>query len=112
MLWTPNHERRRIGFSKVAQSGKIEFFQPHVRLRFEAVDPFADLVRLGSEVEHLSPGPADLDYCIDDCAGTLVIRREGQVVARIEHVPFLGRRMVAIEKLLGVTRVHTVGTEG
>jgi hypothetical protein len=40
--------------------------------------------------------------------GTLVIRREDQVVARIEHVPFLGRRMKAIERLLGVTRVRAM----
>ena len=41
--------------------------------------------------------------------GTLVIRREGQVVARIRHVPFLSRRMVAIERMLGITRVKDVG---
>lgn len=40
--------------------------------------------------------------------GTLVIRRDGEAVARIEHVPFLGRRMIAIERLLGVTRVKNV----
>lgn len=40
--------------------------------------------------------------------GTLVIRREGEVVARIEHVPFLGRRMKAIERMLGATRVTHV----
>jgi hypothetical protein len=40
--------------------------------------------------------------------GTLVIRREGEVVARIEHVPFLGRRMKAIERMLGSTRVTHV----
>jgi hypothetical protein len=40
--------------------------------------------------------------------GSLVVRREGQVVARIEHVPFLGRRMQTLEAMLGVTRVQHV----
>lgn len=40
--------------------------------------------------------------------GSLVIRREGEVVARIDHVPFLSRRMVAIEKLLSAKRVQAV----
>ena len=52
--------------------------------------------------------PDVLELILTFGGGTLVIRREGQAVARIEHVPFLGRRMAAIEKLLGVTRVKQV----
>ena len=37
--------------------------------------------------------------------GTLVIKREGQVLATIPNIPFLGRRMNAIEHLLSETRV-------
>jgi len=52
--------------------------------------------------------PDVLELLLTFGGGTLVIRRDNQVVARIEHVPFLGRRMVAIERLLGVTRVRHV----
>ncbi len=52
--------------------------------------------------------PDILELLLTFGGGTLVIRREGQVVAKIEHVPFLGRRMVAIERLLGATRVVNV----
>jgi hypothetical protein len=52
--------------------------------------------------------PDLLEWFLTFGGGTLVIRREGQVVARIEHVPFLGRRMRAIERLLGVTRVKAM----
>ena len=52
--------------------------------------------------------PDVLELLLTFGGGTLVIRRENQVVARIEHVPFLGRRMKAIEKMLGVTRVRSI----
>jgi hypothetical protein len=52
--------------------------------------------------------PDVLEMFLTFGGGTLVIRRENQVVARIQHVPFLGRRMKAIERLLGVTRVRAV----
>lgn len=52
--------------------------------------------------------PDVLELILTFGGGTLVIRREDQPVARIEHVPFLGRRMAAIERLLGVTRVKNV----
>lgn len=53
--------------------------------------------------------PDMLELLLTFGGGTLVIRREGQVVARIRHVPFLSRRMIAIERMLGVTRVKDVG---
>jgi len=62
--------------------------------------------RLGSTVTREVPDVLELILTFG--GGTLVIRREGQAVARIEHVPFLGKRMGAIEKLLGVTRVQQV----
>jgi hypothetical protein len=62
--------------------------------------------RLGSTVTREVPDV--LELLLTFGGGTLVIRRDNQVVARIEHVPFLGRRMVAVEKLLGVTRVKQV----
>lgn len=52
--------------------------------------------------------PDVLELFLTFGGGTLVMRRENQVVARIEHVPFLGRRMKAIENLLGVTRVRSM----
>ena len=52
--------------------------------------------------------PDVLELLLTFGGGTLVIKRDGQVVARIEHVPFLSRRMKAIDKLLGVTRVKQV----
>ena len=62
--------------------------------------------RLGSTVTREIPDVLELILTFG--GGTLVIKREGQAVARIEHVPFLGRRMAAIERLLGVTRVQSV----
>lgn len=53
--------------------------------------------------------PDVLEMLLTFGGGTLVVRREGQVVARIQNVPFLGRRMVSIERMLGVTRVKSVG---
>ena len=62
--------------------------------------------RVGSTVSREVPDM--LELLLTFGGGTLVVRREGQVVARIQHVPFLGRRMIAIERMLGVTRVKDV----
>jgi len=62
--------------------------------------------RIGSTVTREVPDVLELILTFG--GGTLVIRREGQVVARIEHVPFLGKRMIALERLLGSTRVKNV----
>jgi hypothetical protein len=63
--------------------------------------------RVGSTVAREVPDMLELILTFG--GGTLVVRREGQVVARIQHVPFLGKRMIAIERMLGVTRVRDVG---
>lgn len=55
--------------------------------------------------------PDVLELLLTFGGGTLAIRREGDVVARIEHVPFLGRRMKAIERMLGATRVRTINSD-
>lgn len=83
--------------------------------RFEAnefvhyVQPWGrdqSIPRSGSTVTREVPDV--LELLLTFGGGTLVVRREGEVVARIDHVPFLGRRMVALERLLGATRVKTV----
>ena len=83
--------------------------------RFEAnefvhyVQPWGrdqSIPRSGSTVTREVPDV--LELLLTFGGGTLVVRREGEVVARIEHVPFLGRRMVALERLLGATRVKAV----
>lgn len=38
-------------------------------------------------------------------AGSLIIRKDSQILATIPHIPFLTRRMVAIEHMLSETRV-------
>ncbi|MFT5152498.1 MAG: hypothetical protein ACI841_002496 [Planctomycetota bacterium] len=75
------------------------------------IQPFGrdqSVPRQGSTVSREVPDVLEMILTFN--GGTLVIKREGQVVARIEHVPFLGRRMVAIERLLGATRVKTVSS--
>ncbi len=62
--------------------------------------------RLGTTVTREVPDVLELFLTFG--GGTLVIRREKEVVARIEHVPFLGRRMKMLEGMLGVTRVKHV----
>ncbi len=62
--------------------------------------------RLNSTVTREVPDVLELFLTFG--GGTLVVRRDNQVVARIEHVPFLGRRMKSIERMLGVTRVQSV----
>ena len=43
--------------------------------------------------------PDVLELILSFGGGTLAVKREGQIVARIEHVPFLGRRMKGLERL-------------
>lgn len=62
--------------------------------------------RVGSTVTRDVPDV--MEYLLTFGGGSIVVKREGQVVARIEHIPFLGRRMIALEKLLSATRVQTV----
>jgi ABC-type arginine transport system permease subunit len=62
--------------------------------------------RQGSTVTREIPDVLELLLIFE--GGTLLVKRENQVVARIEHVPFLSRRMKAIERMLGVTRVRSM----
>jgi len=90
----------------------------HPRLnywRFEAnefvhyVQPWGrdqSIPRQGSTVTREIPDV--MEMLLTFGGGSLVVRREGQVVARIRHVPFLTRRMIALEKLLSATRVQSV----
>jgi hypothetical protein len=55
--------------------------------------------------------PDIFEYLLFFGGGTLVIRRNDQVLATIPHIPFLSFRMTAIEHLLGETRV-VVETSG
>ena len=66
--------------------------------------------RQGSTV--LREVPDVLEFLLTFGGGSVVVKRENEVVARIEHVPFLGRRMVALERLLSAERVQSVsGTD-
>lgn len=49
--------------------------------------------------------PDVFEFILGFGSGTLVIRKDNQVVATIAHVPFLAQRMKAIEHLLSETRV-------
>jgi hypothetical protein len=51
--------------------------------------------------------PHILEYILTLGGGSLVIKREGEIVATIPHIPFLGRRMKVIEKMLSEQRVTT-----
>ena len=51
--------------------------------------------------------PDILEFLLAFGGGSLVIKRDGQVLAEIQHIPFLGLRMRAIEKMLSETRVTT-----
>jgi hypothetical protein len=49
--------------------------------------------------------PDILEYVLTAGGGTLLIKRDNQVLATIPRVPFLGSRMNAIEEMLSETRV-------
>lgn len=72
------------------------------------IQPFGrdmSVPRVGSTVtKHI---PDMLEFILTLGGGSLVIKREGQVRATIPHIPFLGRRMKAIERMLSETRVTT-----
>ena len=52
--------------------------------------------------------PDVLEYLLTFGGGTIVIKQGDSEVARIPDVPFLSRRMVAIEQMLGVRKVKLV----
>jgi hypothetical protein len=87
----------RVDYWRLESNEFVHYVQPFGRDQ--------SIPRQGSTVTREVPDI--LEFLLSFGGGTLVIRREGQAVARIDHVPFLGRRMVAIERLLGVTRVES-----
>jgi hypothetical protein len=87
----------RLNYWRLEPNEFVHYIQPWGRDQ--------SIPRLGSTVSREVPDVLELILTFG--GGTLVIKREGQVVARIEHVPFLGKRMKSIERLLGVTRVKT-----
>jgi len=92
----------RVDYWRLEPNEFVHYIQPWGRDQ--------SIPRQGSTVTRETPDV--LEYLLTFGGGSLVIRREGEVAARIEHVPFLGRRMIAIERMLGVTRVMQVRDEG
>ncbi len=86
----------RLNYWRIEPNEFVHYIQPWGRDQ--------SIPRLGSTVSREVPDVLELILTFG--GGTLVIKREGQVVARIQHVPFLGKRMKSIERLLGVTRVR------
>lgn len=73
------------------------------------IQPFGrdiSIPRQGSTV--VKQIPDMLEFFLTFGGGSLVISRDGKVMATIPNIPFLGRRMKAIEKLLSETRVTTL----
>ncbi len=73
------------------------------------IQPFGrdqSIPRVGSTVAKQIPDM--LEFILTLGGGSLVITREGRVWATIPHIPFLGRRMKAIEKMLSETRVTSM----
>lgn len=72
------------------------------------IQPFGrdmSIPRQGSTVS--KEVPDILEFILTLGGGSLVVRREGEIVATIPHIPFLGRRMKVIEKMLSEQRVTT-----
>jgi len=90
----------RFNYWRIEANEFVHYIQPWGRDQ--------SIPRQGSTVTREVPDV--LELLLTFGGGTLVIKREGEVVARIDHVPFLSRRMKAIERLLGATRV-TVSTD-
>ncbi len=88
----------RVDYWRLEPNEFVHYIQPFGRDQ--------SIPRQGSTVTREVPDI--LEFLLSFGGGTLVVRREGQAVARIDHVPFLGRRMKSIERLLGVTRVENV----
>lgn len=72
------------------------------------IQPFGrdmSIPRTGSTVSKEIPDM--LEFFLTFGGGALVIRRDGEVRAQITNIPFLGRRMKIIEKMLSEQRVTT-----
>jgi hypothetical protein len=91
----------RFNYWKLEQNEFIHYLQPAGRDR--------SIARTQCSV--YKEIPDIFEYLLLFGGGTLVIRRNDQVLATIPHIPFLSFRMPAIEHLLGETRV-VVETDG
>jgi hypothetical protein len=85
----------RFNYWKLEQNEFIHYLQPVGRDR--------SIARAQCSV--YKEIPDIFEYLLFFGGGSLVIRRNDQVVATIPHIPLLGLRMPAIEHLLGETRV-------
>jgi hypothetical protein len=85
----------RFSYWKLEQNEFIHYVQPAGRDR--------SIARAQCSV--YKEIPDIFEYLLFFGGGSLVIRRNDQVVATIPHIPFLSLRMPAIEHLLGETRV-------
>ncbi len=85
----------RFSYWKLEQNEFIHYLQPAGRDR--------SIARAQCSV--YKEVPDIFEYLLFFGGGSLVIRRNDQVLATIPHIPFLSCRMSAIEQLLGETRV-------
>lgn len=85
----------RFSYWKLEQNEFIHYVQPAGRDR--------SIARAQCSV--YKEVPDVFEYLLFFGGGSLVIRRNDQVIATIPHIPFLSFRMPAIEHLLGETRV-------
>ena len=84
-----------FSYWKLEQNEFIHYTQP--------VGKDMSIARLGCTIYKEIP---DIFECLLGFgAGSLVIRRDDQILVTIPHIPFLGRRMAAIEHMLSETRV-------
>ena len=89
----------RLSYWKLEQNEFIHYLQPAGRDR--------SIARAQCSV--YKEIPDFFEYLLFFGGGSLVIRRNDQVIATIPHIPFLSSRMPAIEHLLGETRVVVEG---
>jgi hypothetical protein len=85
----------RLSYWKFEQNEFVHYVQPAGRDR--------SIARASCSV--YKEIPDIFEYLLFFGGGSLVIRRNDQVLATIPHIPFLSFRMPAIEHLLGETRV-------
>lgn len=95
LLWIWGAVSPLFSYWKLEQNEFMHYSQP--------VGKDMSIARIGCSIYKEIP---DIFECLLGFgAGCLVIRKENQVLATIPHIPFLSRRMEAIEHMLSETRV-------